>query len=70
MHVWPAGQVGQVSRLPHPSSVRPQATPSSAQVLGTQALPASTETHMLFEQLLPVGHVPQSAVTPPQPSAP
>ncbi len=67
-HVCPLGQVAQVSRLPQPSSVRPHAMLSCAQVWGTQDEPASTGTHMLFEQVLPEGQMPQSAVTPPQPS--
>jgi hypothetical protein len=66
-HVCPAGQVAHVSRLPHPSSVLPQAMLSWLHVCGTHDEPASTGTHMLFAQVLPCGHVPQSAVTPPQP---
>jgi len=67
-HVCPLGQVAQVSRLPQPSSARPHWMLSSAQVWGTHEVPASMGTHMLFAQELPDGQIPQSVVTPPQPS--
>jgi hypothetical protein len=69
MQLWPAGQVGQVSSVPQPLSVRPHCRPRLVQVCGWHEEPPSTGTHWLFSQVVPAAHVPQLAVTPPQPFA-
>jgi hypothetical protein len=74
----PAAHVPQLAmRPPQPSETGPQFLPSSAQVFGTQLLPPSPEDdeapmpHRLGPpppHVWPAAHVPQEAMTPPQPS--
>jgi len=68
-HACPAGHVAHVRRSPQPSSVYPHWTPSWPQLLGAQALPASTASQWLAMQLLPAAQTPQLEVMPPHPSA-
>ena len=70
-HVWPCGQAQLVVTPPQPSLCCPQRPANAAHVFGVHGLPPLLP-HLFATppppQTCPVGHDPQFAVRPPQPS--